>query len=218
MQQKNCKICGSCSTQVNWVKAKGLQRGNKCLACAAACVRAYRATPEGLTARRASAAKHSERVRATPEGRAAHNTASSKSIAARYQTDKFFKFKTDLRSRITHAFSDEGYACNSLTSKVLGASFETVLARLTAPLGYTEIPEGYAIDHVIPLAVAFDEESIAALNHYTNLQLLPTSVNREKSDTLPDGRRARDLTLEERKVIVTNVINNQTNKEMTHVN
>lgn len=207
MQQKNCKVCGNCSSQVAWVKAKGLEKGNKCLACAAAYLREYRATSNGLSARRASARKHAAHSRATIDGRNAHNIASNKSIAERYKNDKFFKFKTDLRSRITKAFSDEGYSCSSVTATVLGASFEDVLAHLTLPLGVDEIPEGYQIDHIIPLAVGYDEKSIALLNHFTNLQLLTEKENKQKSDTLQcTGVRARDLTLAERKAIIENLI------------
>ena len=39
------------------------------------------------------------------------------------------------------------------------------------------------IDHVIPTSKARDEKEIKKLNHYSNLQLLPTYYNRhEKSN------------------------------------
>jgi hypothetical protein len=61
-------------------------------------------------------------------------------------------------------------------------------ADLLSLWGVESIPEGYHIDHVVPLAQAKSIEEAEKLCHYRNLRLLPAEENLAKSDNrTPEG-------------------------------
>lgn len=124
--------------------------------------------------------------------------ASAKSFKERKASCPTFAGIVRLRKLLHTSFSRHGYSKTSRTHKILGASFEKVMQHLGCPNG---IPEGYEIDHVIPMALAYNEASAVRLNHFTNLQLLTKVANREKQDILPNGINASSLSLEEKKAM-----------------
>ena len=67
---------------------------------------------------------------------------------------------------------------------MLGCDFDSLWAHLlgTWRKNYSRDWSGepYAIDHIIPLAVATTEEEVKALCHYSNLQMLSPKDNRKK--------------------------------------
>lgn len=129
--------------------------------------------------------------------------ASAKSFKARKSLCPIFSGIVRLRNLLHTSFSRQNYSKTSRTHEILGASFEEVMLHLGCPDG---IPEGYELDHVIPMALAFDEASAVRLNHYTNLQLLTQEANREKRDKLPNGVNASSLSLEEKKAMFAELI------------
>lgn len=143
-----------------------------------------------------------KRYRDTAAGRVTTRKSSINYISNKLKIDPIFAAKDRIRLLILASFAHGNYSKTSRTHKILGASFEEVMKHLGCENG---IPDGYEIDHIIPMAVAFDEASALRLNHYTNLQLLSKAANLEKRDYLPDGRRARNLSLEEKKAILENI-------------
>lgn len=89
-----------------------------------------------------------------------------------------------VRCLIRQSIRKHGYSKDTKTQRILGCDFETFWAHLleTWEKNYGKPWDGeeYAIDHVIPLAVAKTEEDVIQLCHYTNLQMLTPKDNRKK--------------------------------------
>ena len=101
-----------------------------------------------------------------------------------------FKFKGDLRSRISQDIKSKGYTKKSKTELILGADWLTVKKHFERQFtkGMTWDNQGkWHIDHIVPLASAKTEEEVIKLNHYTNLQPLWAEDNLKKSDTIING-------------------------------
>jgi uncharacterized Zn finger protein (UPF0148 family) len=110
-------------------------------------------------------------------------------MKTRKETDPFFKFTQNLRSRISNSLKHQGYSKKSKACQILGADFNTTWEHLkcTWLTNYgTELQDTdhYHIDHVIPISSAMSEEHALQLNHYTNLQLLTPEDNMKKGDSL----------------------------------
>ena len=105
----------------------------------------------------------------------------------RRSKDNIFKFKGDLRARITQDFSKKGYSKNSKTEQILGCSFDTLKkhfeSKFTEGMNWDNQGEWH-IDHIIPLATAKTEEDVIRLNHYTNLQPLWAKDNLSKGSKI----------------------------------
>lgn len=173
--------------------------------------KAYNATAEvkaRTAARNASDESKASRrdnvaaFRATAHGRLATQVANTANRDRRRATDPLFAVSDRLRTLVAGAIKRAGYTKDSKTYELLGASFTIVMEHLLSPLGLADcdIPDGYVIDHIVPMALSFDEASARRLNHYTNLQLLTEADNLEKSDKLPSGNKASLLTSEEKKI------------------
>lgn len=94
------------------------------------------------------------------------------------KTDPLFKLKTGLRSYIKGSLRNNGYSKKSKTYEVLGETYEKVLQHLNDnPYGFVYGVTGIDLDHIMPLSTAKSEEEILKLNHYKNLQLLPSVYN-----------------------------------------
>ena len=106
----------------------------------------------------------------------------------RRKNDPLYNAASRLRGILRNAFTQKGYTKNTQSYKILGASFEIVLEYLNDNLyGFVLGDEGLDIDHIIPSSSAETEEELIKLNHYSNLQLLPSEYNRYiKSDSTFD--------------------------------
>lgn len=205
---KTCKDCGLTSDLTKWVTKRGKIEGLRCLACENIRSKAYYARPERTLqvaeTNKQEKQKASRKLavnthRATDRGRLSTQEANKANQARRRLEDPLYVFNDRLRAVVGTALKRQGYSKTSRTHKILGASFEEVMQHLNCPNG---IPEGYELDHILPMALAYDEASAIKLNHYTNLQLLSKAANLEKRDKLPDGRNARDLSVEEKKELI----------------
>ena len=102
----------------------------------------------------------------------------NKKRRARYKNDPFLKLTKNIRSLISKSFSRGGWKKNTKTQKILGCDFATLEQHLNDNLyGFMIGEDGLDIDHIIPLATTQTEEDVIRLNHYTNLQLLPSAYN-----------------------------------------
>lgn len=199
LKTRLCKFCNSSSNNVKWVTKYGVPEGRQCLSCCATRATSRAKEKAGTPERKAARKLANDKSRSTSEGKAKAQQASTAYIKNRRKTDPIFKLVDRLRGFVISGLSRQGYSKTSRTHEILGASFKEVMQYLNCPTG---IPEGYELDHILPMALAYDEASAIKLNHYTNLQLLTKAANLEKRDKLADGRNARDLTLEEKKELI----------------
>lgn len=207
-----CRDCGVSRKGTPWPT-----RGARCRVCATIATKEYRNTEKGLESARTASKEYCTKVYKTVEGRKAaklKNKAYYASVTGRanmlasakqrqkekYGADSQYTIAVKLRSLVGNAIKRNGYKKSSSTAAILNCSFGELLQHLGCKEG---IPEGAAIDHILPMALARSEADAITLNHYTNLQLLSAEANLEKSDWVPGiGCRARDLTDEQAAVIV----------------
>ena len=95
------------------------------------------------------------------------------------KTDLIFKFKNNIRALIRNSIKYKGYSKTTRTYKILGCDYDTLLNHLNDNrYGFVYGEDEYDVDHMIPLSSVKTEAEVVALNHYTNLQLLPSEFNR----------------------------------------
>lgn len=200
----HCKDCGAEKGTVPWpMLPSGALKGGLCRACNRTHVKKRHHSPTGQIASQL----YESRRRGTVEERISRSIASAASNSKRMKKDPLFAAICRTRCAVNQAFARASLAKNTQTGKMLGLSYEEFLAYLLKPLSLpveNGIPVGYVLDHIVPITVAFDNSSILRLNRYTNFQLLTEAANTAKSDVVPAlGVRARDLTLEQKKVIIS---------------
>ena len=109
----------------------------------------------------------------------------SKYEKKRYNSDNFFRIKSKVRTRIWQAFKDKGYKKHSKSENILGTDWNKLKKHIenqfTDDMSWDKFDKIH-IDHRIPLAAAFTEFEVIALNHYTNLQPMWAEDNMRKSD------------------------------------
>lgn len=95
------------------------------------------------------------------------------------KNDPLFKLKHSIGSMILMCLKSIGGKKNRRTDTIVSCSTEELLNHLnTNSYGFKYGDENIDIDHIIPLVRAKTEEDVHRLNHYTNLQLLPSDYNR----------------------------------------
>lgn len=93
-------------------------------------------------------------------------------------TNPLVRLKIQLGNLIRVKFKQGGFTKKSKASVIIGCSYEQFMTWLgPKPCDDAEI------DHLCPVSQAKSEEEMVKLNHYSNLQWLPASENRSKSDT-----------------------------------
>jgi hypothetical protein len=102
----------------------------------------------------------------------------------RMKNDILYKLRHILRSRISKAFIRK----TERSRDILGCSIEKVRSHLesqfTIKMSWSNHGTYWEIDHIIPLASATDQKKLRELCHYSNLQPLESSKNREKGARL----------------------------------
>lgn len=97
----------------------------------------------------------------------------------RYNNDILFKLRKSISVLIRKYIKNAGYIKNEKTIKILGCSFDDLLLHLNKnTYGFKYEDNLYDIDHIIPISTSKTEDELIKLNHYTNLQLLPSKFNR----------------------------------------
>lgn len=109
-----------------------------------------------------------------------------KYIKEHYDTDELYRFKLIIRADIYSSVTRQKYIKKRNMEEIVGCSIEDLISHLkqTYYNNYgveLESETDYQIDHIIPLASANSLEEVIKLCHYTNLQLLRSKDNREKS-------------------------------------
>lgn len=107
----------------------------------------------------------------------------AKYAKTRRATDPIYKLKCNTRKLIGNSLSKKGFIKNSKTNTILGCTYEQFIdhlqSKFTVGMNLSNYGE-WVIDHIIPLATATTENEILTLNHYTNLQPLWETDNRDK--------------------------------------
>lgn len=102
----------------------------------------------------------------------------------RMKNDILYKLRRVLRSRINKAFARK----TEKSRDILGCSIEQVRKYLenqfTEKMSWDNHGTYWEIDHIVPLASATNHKALRKLCHYSNLQPLESSKNREKGDRL----------------------------------
>jgi len=116
-------------------------------------------------------------------------------LKRRKQTDEGFRIQCNIRRRIHSALSGKNKSKNTL--KLLGCSIEYFKRYLESNfddnMNWDNYGSYWELDHIIPCS-AFDlTNSIEQQRcfRYTNIRPLSVKENREKSNFLPNGVRAR---------------------------
>lgn len=105
----------------------------------------------------------------------------------RRKTDPVFKLMGNMRSRLYIAFKKKDWKKGCKTSEILGCTPEEAKIHIESKFKTGMTWENYGkwhIDHIIPLCSAKNEEEIAKLCHYSNLQPLWASDNIRKRGKL----------------------------------
>jgi hypothetical protein len=96
---------------------------------------------------------------------------------ARNAEDPIFAARLRVHNLTSKAFKRGGYTKRSITHSLVGISSKDLLEIW----GVTCIPDGYHIDHIVPLAQAQTIQEVEQLCHWSNLQLLPAEENLKKN-------------------------------------
>lgn len=97
----------------------------------------------------------------------------------RISNDPLFRLRTRMRTLIWTSLKNGGYTKDSKTNDILGCSYEELLEHLNDnKYGFIYGDDNLDIDHIIPSSRATSKEELIELNHYSNLQLLPSEYNR----------------------------------------
>ena len=97
----------------------------------------------------------------------------------KWSKDKLYRLKCNMRCLIRYTLKTKKVKKDRTTSKMIGCTYEELLNHLNNNLyGFVYGDDELDIDHIIPSSSAETEEELIKLNHYTNLQILPTEYNR----------------------------------------
>lgn len=118
----------------------------------------------------------------------------------RYNNEPLFKLQNNLRGLIYKSFRDKNYTKKGKTSKIVGLLYPELKEYLEDnSYGFKIEDKGIDLDHIIPLNSATSEEELIKLNHYTNLQLLPSLYNRIIKKDKDFNKEDFEIWLEENK-------------------
>lgn len=93
----------------------------------------------------------------------------------RRRKEPLFKLKGNIRTLIKNSLRNN----SKHISDIIGCSYQELLLHLNNNIyGFKYGQKDLDIDHIIPLSNASSREEVIKLNHFTNLQLLPSLYNR----------------------------------------
>lgn len=110
-------------------------------------------------------------------------------VKTRRKNDLLFKLSSQLRTRLYRALSAKSWKQNTHFSEYIGCTLEQlkqyIQSQFTGGMTWDNYSiKGWTIDHIIPLSLAKTEEQMIQLCHYSNLQPMWHSDNRQKSNKM----------------------------------
>lgn len=139
-------------------------------------------------------ARHAEKRSAYQRDYYRRNKASVLAYSAKYQrerckADPIYALGKLVRRRIAFALQKSGYQKESPTHEMLGCTFEYLKAHLERQFlkgmsWENRGPDGWHIDHIVPLSSAKTKDDMLALCHFTNLRPLWAEDNLSKGDKI----------------------------------
>ncbi len=93
--------------------------------------------------------------------------------------DPLFKLRENISTLIYNSLKNKGFTKKSRTHEILGCTFNDFMIHLNSnKYDFKYGNYNIDIDHIIPVSSATTEEELIKLNHFSNLQLLPSDYNR----------------------------------------
>jgi hypothetical protein len=108
-------------------------------------------------------------------------------VREKRHSDPVYKLKGNIRKLIGNSLTNKGYRKNTKTNLILGCSYDEFVHHMESQFVENMEWNNYGlwvIDHIIPLSTAKTEGEVIKLNHYSNLQPLWDSENRDKWNKL----------------------------------
>ncbi|MCX8493803.1 MAG: hypothetical protein ORN23_06195 [Chthoniobacterales bacterium] len=128
----------------------------------------------------------------------------------RRDSDAIYKMIMNTRSLIRNSFVSKRHLKGSKTEVILGMTVKDFVIHIKSMLAGDMKLENHGLiwhlDHKVPVILAITEEEVVLLNHWSNFHPMLGKENIRKSDYLPDGRRARDLSDEEKAIMLRELI------------
>jgi transcriptional regulator with XRE-family HTH domain len=88
-------------------------------------------------------------------------------------------YSNSIRSKILLSLKRGGYSIDSEVYNILGCEYSEFIKHLNNnEFNFKVNDQDIDLDHIIPISEGDSKEKIKQLNHYTNLQLLPSIYNR----------------------------------------
>jgi transcriptional regulator with XRE-family HTH domain len=98
--------------------------------------------------------------------------------------DPIKRYKKEIRTKLSLTFKKGGYEDNSDLYNIIGCSYNDLISHLNNNKYNFKIEfQEMDVDHIIPLNECKTIDDVKKLNHYTNLQLLPSFYNRNVKRT-----------------------------------
>jgi hypothetical protein len=100
-------------------------------------------------------------------------------VKNRRKIDPLFRLTKNYSGRVKSALSGHGWTKKGSSKDLLGCTQEEWVEYLNNnPYDFSVDDIRLDVDHIIPCSTAKTPEELEKLNHYTNLQLLPSEYNR----------------------------------------
>jgi hypothetical protein len=97
----------------------------------------------------------------------------------RMSSNPIYRLGETTSNLIRCSIRNSGFTKKSRAHETLGCDYKTFMSHLNNnPYGFKYGDENLDLDHIIPTSTAKTEEEVLKLNHFTNLQLLPSDYNR----------------------------------------
>ena len=100
-------------------------------------------------------------------------------VKCKRNTNFIYKLGLNIGRLIRQSLKNNGFKKKSRTHEIVGCLFDYLIIHLeTNKYGFKYGDKNIDIDHIVSLSSVNTEDAIIKLNHFSNLQLLPSDYNR----------------------------------------
>ncbi len=104
----------------------------------------------------------------------------------RYDTDPVYRLQVIIKNTVRRSLKNVNGSKTCRTIDILGCTYKELREYLELQMEgkYTwsdhgKYPDGFDIDHIIPISAAETIDEVIQLSHYTNMQVLNSRINRD---------------------------------------